>query len=406
MFPIDTGAGKVPRPAGVAQGVLAMLAACLPLVASMALPAAMPELVAHFRATPGAAVIVPMLAAAPAACIAMLAPVAGLLADRVGRRRLVLAGLVLFTAAGALPLVVDDLWLILASRLGLGVANAALLTVGTTLIGDYFEGEARRRWLAVNGVTGSLLISLAMLFGGILAGWSWRGPFLLSLLGVPVFLLALLQLFEPSHHQPATEDAGGRGGPFPWRALGVLAGVTLVVAVLFYAEAMQIGLVLDQAGMKSPGLIALVGAAASVGYPLGSVLFSRLAGRWPARAVSTLGWGLFGLGLSGVGALADGWSAGGAGFVQQLGGGVLLTGLIHDCYEHFPFRYRARSMGVWAAFFFAGQFASPLTVSAMAAGLGGLRPAIAALGLIPLTIAAVSLAFSLAGRLRPLARPA
>jgi MFS family permease len=150
----------------------------------------------------------------------------------------------------------------------------------------------------------------------------------------------------------------------------------------------------------------MVGAAASVGYPLGSVVFSRLAGRWLARAVSTLGWGLFGLGLLGVGALGDGWGIGAAGFVQQLGGGILLTSLIHDCYERFPYRYRARSMGVWAAFFFAGQFASPLMVSGMAAGLGGLRPAIATLGLAPLAVSALTLAFSLAGRLRPVARPA
>ena len=394
------------RQAGAVQGMLAMLAACLPLVAAMALPAAMPKLEAHFGRTPGAAVLVPMLAAAPAACIALLAPIAGLLADRFGRRRMVLGALVVFTASASLPLMVDNLWLILASRLTLGVANAALLTIGTTLIGDYYDGAARRRWLAVNGVMGSLLISLAMLAGGVLAEWSWRGPFLLGLLGVPALLLCFAYLFEPTHHADLSLDLAQGGEPFPWRSLGVLAGLTVVVSILFYAEALQIGLVLDQAGLKSSGLIAAVGALASTGYPLGSVVFSRLAGRWPARAVSCLGWSLFGLGLIGVGAFGDYRAIGVGGFVQQLGGGVLLTGLIHDCYERFPFRYRARSMGVWAAFFFAGQFGSPLIMASAGAALGGLRPAIAALGFVPLMIAALSAAVGWAVRLRPAVRPA
>ena len=84
----------------------------------------------------------------------------------------------------------------------------------------------------------------------------------------------------------------------------------------------------------------------------------------------------------------------------------LLTSLIHDCYERFPFRFRARGMGVWAAFFFAGQFASPLMVSAVAAGVGGLRATVAILGLVPLIIAALAAALGWGAPARPAVRPA
>jgi len=389
------------RRAGVVQGALAMLLACLPLVALMALPPAMPKLLAHFSRTPGAAVLAPLVATAPGACVALLAPAAGLLADRIGRRRTALAALALFILSGLAPLVLDDLWLILASRLVLGVANAALLTIGTTLIGDYFEGEARRRWLAINGVVGSLLITLAMLAGGVLAERGWRGPFLIDLIAVPVFAAALFRLFEPAGRHQQALDPGSAAGPFPWRPLGVLALLTAAGSVLFYAEAVQIGLVLDQAGLKSPSRIAVVGAAASIGYPLGSVVFSRLARGWSPAALSVLAWSLIGAGLFGLGALPDYRAIGLCAFVQQVGGGVLITLLIHQCYERFPFRYRARSMGVWAAFFFAGQFASPLLVSAVGAPLGGLRPAISALGVFALLLAALVAAVSRPSRLRP-----
>jgi MFS family permease len=382
-------AAPVAPRAGVIQGGLALLVACLPLVAFMSLPPAMPKLLAHFASVPGAALLVPLIATAPSACIALFSPVAGLLADKIGRRRIVLGSIAIFTASGLTPLFVDSLPLILASRLITGVANAALLTVGTTLIADYFEGAARRRWLAFNGVAGSLLITLAMLAGGLLADWSWRGPFLIPLVGLPVLALCYRFLFEPvcAADQPSAMD---EPTTFSWSPLKTLAAVTLICAIWFYAEAVQIGLVLDKIGVKSGAVIAVVSSLASIGYPLGAVVYSRICGRWSQRALQILGWGLIGAGLVGVGLSEDSSIVGLTAFVQQVGGGVLLTMLIHQCQERFAFRHRARSMGVWASAFFAGQFASPLVVAALAAAAGGLRPAMALMGALSLCFAVVA----------------
>jgi MFS family permease len=383
------------------QGCLALFAASLPLVALMSLPPALPKLLMHFAHVPHTAVLAPMVAAAPGACVALFAPFAGLFADRIGRRRMVLAAVAVFSASGLVPLLLDDLWLILASRLVLGLANAILLTVGTTLIGDYFEGEARRRWLAFNGVMGSLLITLSMLVGGLLADWTWRGPFLLHLVGLPMFALCYWRLFEPSQRHDEAIGAAAGADAFPWSALLSMALLTLACATLFYAEALQIGLVLDQIGLKSASRIAIVGALASLGYPFGAMVFSRLSGRWSEAGLQILSWVLFAIGLMGVGQFKDFRMVCLAGILQQTGAGVLMTLLIHQCYERFPYRYRARGMGVWVSFFFAGQFASPLVVSAIAAVAGGLRPAIVVLGALALGPAAFAAALGCVGVLRP-----
>jgi MFS family permease len=144
----------------------------------------------------------------------------------------------------------------------------------------------------------------------------------------------------------------------------------------------------------------MVAAGASVGYPLGAWIYSKIAGRWRASAVLFTGWGLFGLGLLGLGALPDFRLIGLAGFVQQIGAGLVLTGLVNQCYERFPLKVRALSTGVWMSAFFAGQFASPLAVAALAGMAGGLRPAITLFGLPPLLLALAAL-----GR-RPLAAAA
>src|ERR1700761_6137796 len=103
-------AGAVARPrADWRQGALTSLMSSLPLVAFMALPAAMPVLARHFAGQPGAAVLTPMLAAAPSACIALLSPFVGFVTERLGRRLTALISIALFTLAGLGPLITDNL---------------------------------------------------------------------------------------------------------------------------------------------------------------------------------------------------------------------------------------------------------------------------------------------------------
>src|SRR3712207_6756787 len=134
--------------------------------------------------------LVRLLVPAPSLSVALFAPFAGLIADRYGRRRMLLAGVILFVIAGCAGLLLPDLPTIFASRLVLGVAVALIMTAQTALIGDYFTGDDRS---ALSG----LQIS-ARNFGGLvfisLAGWiaaiSPRLPF--AIYGVAVVFLPLM----------------------------------------------------------------------------------------------------------------------------------------------------------------------------------------------------------------------
>src|SRR3712207_3683432 len=111
--------------------------------------------------------LVRLLVPAPSISVAVFAPFAGLVADRYGRRRMLLAGVILFVIAGCAGSFLPDLPTIFASRLVLGLAVALIMTAQTALIGDYFTGDERS---ALSG----LQIS-ARNFGGLvfisLAGW-------------------------------------------------------------------------------------------------------------------------------------------------------------------------------------------------------------------------------------------
>lgn len=386
---LSHGIGRKP---GVQQGILAIVTMFLPTLAFISLPATLPKLLEHFADFPDANLLVPVIVTAPALCMALLAPVAGVIADLYGRRRILLAAILIYTVCGLIPMVVDDLRLIVYSRVGLGIGNAALLTLGATLIGDYFVDPDRRRWLAINGVAGAILATLAMLAGGVLADISWRGPFFLYAAGIPLFLFALYALWEPE--SPPVASGNGEAAPFPWSFLSLASAITVVAATLFFVQPVHIGLVLAQTGLTSSSEIAVVASLASIGVPLGSLIYGRLSAQ-PVSLLLGIIFGFYAVGLVGIGVSGSYVLVGFASFPQQMGNGMLIPALIHWVQGRAAFAVRARAMGIWTTAFFAGQFACPWIVSLTGAHLGGLQPAMLAIGLVSglLMIAALFVRF-------------
>lgn len=144
----------IPREAGAVQAMLLMLAALLPIMGTLTMLPVMPILFSHFAAQPHAQLLVPMIITLPAVSMALLAPLAGMVGDRLSRRRLLIAATGVYAVFGLLPVMLDDLHTILLARLVMGIADAFILTTANALIGDYFAGEARSKWLAVRAAWG------------------------------------------------------------------------------------------------------------------------------------------------------------------------------------------------------------------------------------------------------------
>ena len=156
---------SVPKEAGTAHGIILLLSAVMPIMAITSLIPILPLLLREFAHIPGSNALVPMALTIPALCVAVFSPFAGWLSDRVGRKSLLVSALVAYSVFGFMPWFLTDLTAIIASRILLGVVEAVIMTVATALIGDYFEGEKRQRWIAiqvaVSSVAATLLIALA-----------------------------------------------------------------------------------------------------------------------------------------------------------------------------------------------------------------------------------------------------
>jgi len=282
---------------------------------------------------------------------------------------------------GIAPFFLSELSSIFASRLGIGITEAVILTVTNTLIGDYFEPNARRKWLTVQGVIGPVFASAVLVAAGMLTSLYWNGSFLLYLVAFGVFLATWGFLFEPAITRSIhlAEPSVPRTG-FPWRAVLGCCAVTHFTAIIYYVFIVQSGLAFAQAGIHSPGVLGGLIAIASIGVPVGALSFNILSKRWPTRYLVGTYLLLFAIGMIGMGLAVDYRVMTAFAFVQQMGAGMSVITLIFWMTQVIPAEHRGRGMGLWVAAFFVGQFVSPLVFRLTQTTAGGVLIAFILLG--------------------------
>jgi MFS family permease len=368
------------RQAGIAQGLVLSLLTFLPIMATVSLGAGMPSFREHFHAAAGAVWFVPMLLTVPAVFIAVISPIAGLLSDRLGRRRVLLAAIVLYGVCGVAPLLLDNLYVILGTRAGVGVSEGMLMTVGKTLVGDYFTGSRRQQWVGYQGVIDACLGSFTWLLGGYLASMGWRGPFFLYLVSIPLLLATAWLIWEPESRPPALSDSPAPVvAPFPWRTMSVLYAITFATGLMYFSYPVNIAEALKSLGAGSATDIGIVTALASIGTPLGAYLYARSPLRTNSLLLA-LALLFIGCGYLGIGASSGYKIAAMFGFVEQIGNGIAGAVLIVWCLSHLPFEHRGAGMGFWSTAIVAGIFTSSPFFTVIAQQTGGVSAAFTLLG--------------------------
>ena len=136
----------------------------------------------------------------------VLTPLLGILADRYGRKTIMVPSLILFAIAGAACFLVRDFTLLLILRVLQGAGAASLGSLNTALIGDIYAKEERGK--IMGKVAGVLSIGTASYpaIGGAMAMLGWYFPFLLPLLALPVGWAVLFKLNNP---EPVREQKLG-----------------------------------------------------------------------------------------------------------------------------------------------------------------------------------------------------
>ena len=156
----------------------------------------------------------------------------GRLGDVVGHRRLLLAGIFLFTLASILCGISPTLWLLIAARAAQGLGAAIMMALTVAFISAIVPKAKTGRAMGLLGTMSAIGTALGPSLGGVLiAGLGWRAIFLVNVpLGILAFLLAYRYL-PGDHPEPKTDRAG-------FDTMGTLL---LALTLAAYALSMTIG---------------------------------------------------------------------------------------------------------------------------------------------------------------------
>lgn len=377
-----------------------MLAATLTIMSNATISPALPALAASFPDNANATLIARLLVTAPSLLVAFAAPLAGILIDRIGRRGMLLSGIGLYALSGAAGAALPSLEAILVSRLVLGLAVAAVMTAQSALIGDYFAGRDRDRFMgwqmAATNVGGLVFIVLA----GYLAGISERLPFL-------IYAIALVYLPFLWWALPATEASAGPQATGPrdlpmaenpgWqRLIATLLLLALSTFAIFYVVPTEIPFFLSSLGHGDPASTSMVLATQTLFGGISAVFFARMRNWLPGCRAPAMG---YLVGATGLAVLALVPSLGGAvvgAMLIGLGFGQVMPVFVSQALHATPQRHRGMVAGLVTSAIFLGQFVSPILTGPLLAGLG-YRGAFLVLVWV-LIVAAAVIAFALRQR--------
>lgn len=142
----------------------------------------------------------------------------GVLADRIGRKKILSVGVFVWSLLTVGSGLAQNFWQIFALRLGVGVGEASCAPAATSLIGDLFPASWRAKALAIFMLGLPLGLALSFAISGTIAKeYGWRAAFFVA--GIPGILCAVAVLFirEPKRGATETHDIGGQkreGSPY------------------------------------------------------------------------------------------------------------------------------------------------------------------------------------------------
>ena len=392
MQQVSAGHARQPR---LVHAFILLITSGLTTLATAILGPSLPKMQAYFAGVPHADYLVPLTLTVPMLAMAFLSVLAGTLADRYGRKRLLVGSTAIYAVCGTAPIWLDTLPGILASRALLGVAEAVLMTVSTTMIGDYYAGERRQKYMALQTTVAAVSAFILNNLGGAVGELGWRAPYAMYACSLPLALLMAIYLWEPkadtavSHSTTHVDDDPG----VTFR-VGRLVGICLValgVGVSFLIVVVHLGYIFTSVGVHSPAAIGVAFGLNSLGVIAGTLCFGWITSRYlrvPEQLA--LAAGLAGLGFVGLAVASSYATLTAAAVVNGLGCGLLLPTAVTWNMRELPFAHRGLGVGAFQSSLFFGMFLNPVLVVSLDRALGSRALAVGVVGLALIGLAVVA----------------
>ena len=210
----------------------------------------------------------------------IFAPLAGIFADRMGRKKILVPALLIFGILGTACFFAPDFHSLLLLRFIQGIGAAAIGVINLTIIGDLFSGRERIKAMGLNAGVLSIGTAVFPALGGILAQISWEAPFLLSITALPLAWLVAFKLESPEPSSDGDFKRYMKAALEGMRSKEVLSlfAISLLTFIILYGPIVTyLPLLLNSRFEASPFMIGVVISSASFITALAASQMGRLA---------------------------------------------------------------------------------------------------------------------------------
>ena len=335
-----------------------LLVGSLTIMSGATIAPSLPQMASVFEEIENADFLSKLILTVPALFIAIFAPVFGWLTDRFGRLKLLYPLLVLYAIGGCSGFFLNNMYHILAGRAVLGLAVAGIMPLAVTLIGDYFHGRERQKFMGMHGAFMSFGGIIFVGLGGFLADVDWRAPFLIYAFSLLILIISIFGLYEPKF-QPRD-----RNTHFSIRSLDPdiwwIYATAFVSMIIFYMLPVQIPFVLKDMGIPQNSYAGLAIALATFAAIISGITYGKIRKHLDIPAIFIIVFMLMSTGFLCVAQTDSLEMLMTSMVISGLGIGLLFPNLNLWLLEVAPEVIRGKASGWLGSFVFLGQFFSPI----------------------------------------------
>ncbi len=296
--------------------------------------------------------------------MALFSPLMGSFIDRKGARRPYIVALICYGLAGGSGLLINSFWVLLVSRACLGIALAGIFTGINVLILNMYDGIERDKVMGWRGSAQSFGGVIWPLIGGTLGGLSWRIPFAVYMLAIPIGLLAMVAVPEPAIQHPARPGSDGstsvfrvfRGSPVLW----VIYGLMFCGNILLYAIVIFLPQLLESFGISSTFRIGLFITAMTGSAGVTAFIYGKIRSKFSYRTIVTVAVALWTVAFVIISQAPGTRIIAMAVALFGVSQGLILPTVMVWIGDVVPPSFRGRFSSYLGTFGFIGQFLSPI----------------------------------------------
>ena len=306
--------------------------------------------------------------------MALFSPLMGSIIDRKGVRRPYIAALFLYGLAGGSGLLIDSFWVFLVSRACLGIGLAGVFAGINVLILNMYDGIGRDRVMGWRGTAQSFGGVIWPLIGGALGAISWRFPFAVYMVAIPISLLAIAAVPEPIiQHRSGPNSQSSTSVLTIFRnspVLFIIYGLIFFGNLLLYSIVVFLPQLLESFGISSTFRIGLFITAMTASAGVTAFVYGKIRSRFSYQVIVTMAVALWMLAFTTISQACGSWIVVVAVALFGVSQGLIMPTVMVWVGAVVPPSFQGRFSSYLGTFGFIGQFLSPILFAPVFMQLG------------------------------------